>query len=302
VGHLRLPRVGGVPAGAARGVARAARALRARGAARHRQRGERRDAALSGARRRLARRCVGPHSRSAGSADRQPAGGAALATAVSAPDLPDRSGPGGAAATRLGRVAAPPAGAVRARRTRDRRRSRPARLDRSGLRDRDAARVRGARGRDDRTARAGTVRLAPEPGGAPAESARGVTPAADGARCAAAVERGRGPVLGAGAVQRTHARRPAGRHRHCIPHVERPARPGRDAVGRLARPPGRRTRRPVRGGHLARRALGGGAPPRGTSRRRPRRRDLEAFGRYYRQLRQLLDQGRRALAPAPAPR
>ena len=30
--------------------------------------------------------------------------------------------------------------------------------------------------------------------------------------------------------------------------------------------------------------------------------DLEAFGRYYRQLRQLLDQGRRALAPAPAPR
>src|SRR5438132_780881 len=30
--------------------------------------------------------------------------------------------------------------------------------------------------------------------------------------------------------------------------------------------------------------------------------DLEAFGRYYRQLRQLLDQGRRALAPAPAAR
>src|SRR5256885_1444173 len=31
-------------------------------------------------------------------------------------------------------------------------------------------------------------------------------------------------------------------------------------------------------------------------------RDLQAFGRYYRQLRQLLEQGRRALAPAPAPR
>ena len=30
--------------------------------------------------------------------------------------------------------------------------------------------------------------------------------------------------------------------------------------------------------------------------------DLEAFGRYYRQLRQLLEQSRRALAPAPAPR
>jgi uncharacterized protein len=30
--------------------------------------------------------------------------------------------------------------------------------------------------------------------------------------------------------------------------------------------------------------------------------DLEAFGRYYRQLRQVLDQRRRALAPAPAPR
>jgi len=30
--------------------------------------------------------------------------------------------------------------------------------------------------------------------------------------------------------------------------------------------------------------------------------DLEAFGRYYRQLRQLLEHSRRALAPAPAPR
>src|SRR5947207_3126723 len=30
--------------------------------------------------------------------------------------------------------------------------------------------------------------------------------------------------------------------------------------------------------------------------------DLEAFGRYYHQLRQLLEQSRRALAPAPAPR
>src|SRR5207237_372176 len=83
-------------------------------------------------------------------------------------------------------------------RPRDRWQSRPTRLDRPGIRDRHAARVRRAHGRHDRTAGAGAVRVAPQPGGAPAEPAGGLAPAAHGPRRAAVVERGWGPVVGAG--------------------------------------------------------------------------------------------------------
>ncbi|PYP28141.1 MAG: hypothetical protein DMD55_06380 [Gemmatimonadetes bacterium] len=201
-------------------------------------------------------------------AERESPGSAPVAATVSAPGVPDCGRARDAGAHRLGRLAAAPARPVRGGRARHGSGSGDARLDRPGVRDRHAQRGNGARGGDDRPARAGAVRLAPEPHRAPARRAGRLAAAADRPGRAPAVERGRPAVFGAGAVQRAGERGPARRHRRRVSHLERPARPGSDTVGRVARPPGCGARRALGCGHLARRPLAGGAPARCPGRRR----------------------------------